>query len=537
METAQQKEFSGPVRFFLDRWLAEVATPVGYAALLDAYGIQAPTPATLCAIGAKHRTRLMDQWRIFTPRYAPPSTLAGHLVFALKYEGLDLCILKRLFLTVGPEPIREMVLSAPMGNYARRLWYLYEWLLDERLDLPDVKNAAYVPVVNPELQYAVEAVLEPRQRVRANLPGTAAFCPLVFRTHLLEEHQSMGLKAKASGTIARLPEDTLTRAVAFLLLKDTKASYAIEGEQPPHVRIQRWGKAIAEAGHHAIDLDEILRLQKIAIGDQRLFPMGLRQEGGFIGDMDRDGRTPLPVHVSARHDDLPSLIEGLLSYGLGAGRSLDPVLAATILSFGFVYIHPLVDGNGRLHRYLLHHWLAHSGFVPKGLVFPLSATILDDLDSYRKALESYSTRLLPLVDWRPTERGNVEILNDTADFYRFFDATPHAEFLYSCVRRSIEEDLPQEVAYLRSHDQARAAIANIMEMPQRIADRLILFVRQNEGRLPKRRRKGEFAALTDQEVFSIERAIASAFDEAQPDDPTSSNDEIQGGTGRAMEDD
>ncbi len=512
MEHAQEKEFSGPVKHFLGRELAATATPAGYAALLDAYGIQAPTPVALCAIGEKHRRIHIDPWRFFSPSHEPPSTLAGHLVFALKYEGLDLCILKRLFQVVGPEPIREIVLSAPTGKYTRRLWYLYEWLLDERLDLPDAKLASYVHVVNPKQQYAGEDVLDARQRVRANLPGTAAFCPLVFRTRALKELQMKNLAAKAAEDMARLPRALRTRVAASLLLKDAKASYAIEGEQPPQHRIQRWGKAVAEAGQQEIDLDELLRLQKIAIGDQQLVPMGLRREGGYVGDTDWDGRTPLPVHIGARNDDLPGLVEGILAYCQGAGASMDPVLAAAVLSFGFIYIHPLADGNGRLHRYLMHHKLAQSRVIPKRLVLPLSATILDDMDSYRRTLESYSTRLLPLIDWRPTVRGNVEVLNDTADFYRFFDATPHVEFLCSCVQRSIEEDLPREIAYLRSLDLAREAIANIVEMPQHLANRLILLVRQNEGRLSKLRREDEFTALTDREVSSIERAIAFAFD-------------------------
>ena len=118
------------------------------------------------------------------------------------------------------------------------------------------------------------------------------------------------------------------------------------------------------------------------------------------------------------------------------------MIAAAVLAFGFVFVHPFEDGNGRIHRYLIHHVLAARGFNPPGVVFPVSATILDRIDEYRKVLESYSQRLLPLIKWKPTKDGNVEVLNDTADFYRYFDATPQAEFLYSCVRKTVEEDLP-----------------------------------------------------------------------------------------------
>jgi Fic family protein len=36
----------------------------------------------------------------------------------------------------------------------------------------------------------------------------------------------------------------------------------------------------------------------------------------------------------------------------------------------FVYIHPFDDGNGRLHRYLIHHVLSRTRFTPAGLVLP-----------------------------------------------------------------------------------------------------------------------------------------------------------------------
>ena len=111
--------------------------------------------------------------------------------------------------------------------------------------------------------------------------------------------------------------------------------------------------------------------------------LGLRQDGGFVGEHDRESRMPLPDHISARHEDLPSLIDGMVAFDGGAALSLDPVVAAAVLAFGFVYIHPFEDGNGRIHRYLIHHVLAQRGFNPAGVVFPVSAAILERIDDYR----------------------------------------------------------------------------------------------------------------------------------------------------------
>ena len=182
-----------------------------------------------------------------------------------------------------------------------------------------------------------------------------------------------------------------------------------------------------------------------------------------------------------------------------------------MLAFGFVYIHPFEDGNGRIHRYLMHHVLARRGFNPPGLHFPVSSAILDRITEYKGVLESYSSRLLPCVQWEATQKGNVKVLNDTGDFYRFFDATPHAEFLYECVRQTIEQDLPNETNFLRSFDAFRAGIENMIDMPERTLNNLFGFLRQNDGKLSKRAQENEFAELTADEITQIEELYRSSF--------------------------
>ncbi len=511
MESRERNGFSGPVTVFHERPLPEIGTPAGYAALIDRYALAVPLPRTLSAIGRHHRVTEREGWRLLTPRHAPVADLEGHLTFALKYEGLDLAVLNRLFRAVGADAVAELVRAKRTGSYARRIWFLYEWLTGTRLDLPDIDIGTYVRVVDIEQQWCVEGENSPRHRVRNNLPGTPAFCPLVFRTKALAEFSAMDLAHRAQAAVADVPRDLLSRTAAFLLLKDSKSSYAIEGERAPQDRIQRWGRAIGEAGRRPIDLDEFLRLQRIVVGDARFVTLGLRPEGGFVGEHDRDSRMPLPDHISARHEDLPALIDGMAAFDRGPALKLDPVIAAAVLAFGFVYIHPFVDGNGRIHRYLIHHVLAQRGFNPAGVVFPVSAAILERIEEYRSVLEDYSRRLLPLISWEPTPDGNVRVLNDTADYYRFFDATPHAEFLYACVRKTIEEDLPHETDFLRRYDQFRARIQNIVEMPDNTIDLLFRFLQQNGGRLSKRAREQQFERMTDSEVASAEEAFAASF--------------------------
>lgn len=96
------------------------------------------------------------------------------------------------------------------------------------------------------------------------------------------------------------------------------------------------------------------------------------------------------------------------------------------------------------------------------------------------------------------------MLNDTADFYRFFDATPHAEFLYARVRQTVEEDLPKETDFLRRYDRFRGRVTAMVDMPDRTIDLLFRFLQRNEGRLSGRARTREFRALTGAEAEAIE---------------------------------
>lgn len=509
-------QFSGVGTIFHDRRLPEAGAPAGYAALIDAYHLSAPIPRTLSAIGTKHRILERDGWRLYTPRHAPEASLEGHLTFALKYEGLDLAVLKRLFLAVAEGEIVELVKQKPTGLYTRRIWFLYEWLLGRELNLPPAEKVSYVDALDTDIQFGSAGQNSARHRVRNNLPGSPNFCPLVFKTPVLSEFIAQDWKERARAIVSQVPKDLLARTAAFLLLKDSRSSYMIEGEGPPQDRVQRWGRAIGEAGRAALDEQELLRLQRIVIGDERFVKLGFRKDGGFVGEHDRDTQRPIPDHISARQEDIALLMSGLIAFDKGAENDLDPVIAAALLAFGFVYIHPFEDGNGRIHRYLMHHVLARRGFNPEGVHFPVSSAILDRIAEYRGVLESYSARLLPCIQWAGTPSGNVKILNDTADFYRFFDATPHAEFLYACVRQTIEQDLPNEARFLQGFDTFRAGVERLVDMPERTLNNLFGFLRQNQGKLSNRAQANEFAALTREEVERIEQLYADSFGKAEP---------------------
>ncbi len=144
----------------------------GYAALIEAHALKVPLPDSLCIVGTRHKKYVDGRWNVFTPRHRPEDTLYGHLTFALKYEGIDLAVLNALFQVAEAADIESMARSEPTGIYSRKIWFLWEWLRDEQLDLEDATmgNSFQSLTVNYNMRgYRIHSK---RHRVRNNLPGT-----------------------------------------------------------------------------------------------------------------------------------------------------------------------------------------------------------------------------------------------------------------------------------------------------------------------------------------------------------------------------
>lgn len=487
----------------------------GFAALVHGLNLQAPVRAASCVSEGHVRgsQRQEQSWRIFDKRYWPGDGVTDHISFALRHENIDLLVLKRAFEAIDENVLVDFVTSAPTGVETRRAWFFYETLTGKKLALEDAGTVRAVDALDPKAYFTGQTRLSRRHRVRDNLLGAGGYLPVLRRTSKLEDFLTRNLAQKAAETIRRTGGHLVSRAASFLLLADSRASFEIEGERAPHNRLERWGRAVLQAGKNKLSIEELMRLHSVVIEDTRFTYAGLRYNGVFLGERDLNG-DPLPEFIGARPDQLQELLTGLIAANERMRQSiLDPVLQAAATAFGFVYIHPFDDGNGRVHRCLIHHVLAERKFTPPGMVFPVSSVMLDRIDDYRTALQDHSGPLMDYIEWQPTPDHNVVVLNDTADLYRYFDCTAAAEFLYECVARTVEHDLPREIDYLRRHDDAQRRIMDAVEMPDRLVQNLIMFIRQNDGKLPKKRREREFVALTNDEVSRIEKIYREAFSE------------------------
>lgn len=501
--------FSQKITTFHGRVTPEPGFLAGYAFLITEIEkntkTAVPLPDRLAIISEKHQRYNTEQWQVFTIRHQPNKNLTSHLAFALKYEGIDLYILKKFFQYTKGEPIISMMENEPTSQYSRRVWFLYEWLMRKTLEISDLKTGTYVEIVNPKLQFTASSINSTRHRIKNNLPGTPEFCPMIRKTGEIENFIAKNLSGSIEKRLDGRDKKLIRRTAAFLLLKDSKASFAIEGEYPPSLRARNWGKAIGQAGKKQLTIEELERLQHIVIGTKKLKDMGIRSQEGFIGEHDRETFSPLPDHISAKAKNVPSLMKGLLdTNNILQESGYDPVLTAATIAFGFIFIHPFSDGNGRIHRYMIHHILTRMGYTKRGMIFPVSATILSRIDEYQEILESYSSQRIDLIEWESTIDHNVKILNDTIDLYRYYDLSSQVEFLYECVEETIEKIIPDELDYLEKYDKMTQYINTHISLPNTMVDLLIKFLNQNNGILSKAKRQKEFDEFTDEEVSSIE---------------------------------
>jgi hypothetical protein len=492
------------------------AEPVGYRFLVEHFRLEVMAHYRWSYIGLgwdfkefKYEHNNVEL-HLFPKSYQIKKDPVSHLEFALKHEGMNLAIIKQAFSKIGSQPVTDYVQASPTGKYARKIWFLYEFLLDEKLPLENVGRGSYVTLLDQNLYYCGVSRKSPRHRVVDNLLGNSQFSPLVRKSIRLDQLKEKNLHHVATELAKKYDSEVLTRAIRYLFTKETIASWEIEREKPDKARIAKFVTLLQQDyADNELSKRFLVRLQK-EIVDYRFMLEDYRSFQNYVGEEPQLGKM-LIHYISPRPQDLPSLMEGYIKCAARMFSSdVDPVITAAVLSFGFVFMHPFWDGNGRLHRFLIHYTLSKLGFVPKGIVFPVSAVMLREYKEYDKVLEYFSRPLNELIhNYQLDERAEMTVIQETADHYRYIDFTPIAEFLYRCVEQTIHTDLEEELDFLSRYDTIKASIKNIIDMPDKEIDLFIRCVRQNNGTLSKSKRKSWFHMLSDAEIDHMEKVICS----------------------------
>jgi hypothetical protein len=507
---------------------------VGFKELETQHGIALVQPLRVESSIGTVRMRSESSDRVqnqYPPSYRPADDFAGQFEFGLKYEELNLEFFARLFGAVGPAPLEAWCQREPFGRYARRAGFFYEWLTGGRLNVPDLANGAYIDAIaSADYLTRTQPMRDRRWRVNNNLPGTPAYCPIVRRTAAVGEALHFDPAASLAELDREFGADVLMRTASWLTFKESRASFLIENEADKADRIRRFAHVIAEhCGKIADPLsgESLKALQASILGDRAL-RLGTRRSPVFVGlaTIQED----IVHYIGPFFGDVESMLGGLVEFEV-ATRGQEALLRAGALAFAFVYIHPMSDGNGRIHRFLINDTLQRDNAIPNGVVLPVSASIIGSLDlraGYDRTLEVFSRpfmrryhasyRFGEFITYEDGVRSNF-VFDDYQDAnaaWRYPDLTEHVLYTAKVVAHTIRTEMAEEARVLLKFQLAQERIKNVIEMPNADAARVTRSIKDSGWRISGKLRK-EYPVLEDERIgLRMIEAVQSAFEGREP---------------------
>lgn len=492
---------------------------VGYEFLLSKIPLRMPELDKPARIKPVTRVEEMADL-IAIPKAIAPATdsILPHLLFALKHESVKLAILHEALRLLPAQDIVDAIVDAPAGAYVRRAAYLWEKVHGVELDLPLAGPAGnYVDFFDSKV-YFTGQVWERSQKYRINFNGIGPyeFCPVVRRDDELEQEGESILRSLREWATAPENEPLVDRVMDWAYLSETRDSYAIENEVPSPEKEAAFLQAMAHLRDRApLTEGYLVGLQNAVISSPLRAERGLR---GTQNWLQRGGRGALAVrYVPPSPEHMLPLIDGLMRMA-NAEDDVPPLIKAALVSFGFVFVHPFMDGNGRLSRLLAHHCLHMKGALPdvKGspAILPLSVAMKQEERGYLAALESFSKPARALWDVQFIGDGDfVFDFRSTPMVYAHWSGAHAAAFVTRCARVALQQSLVDEAQYLQAYDLAYERIDKQFDLPNRTINLLIQWIHRNNNRMPERRKTAKEVAhvLSAEELSRIEAIVAQAF--------------------------
>lgn len=491
----------------------------GYSYLIEKLGIVSIPNwhrSTVSSTGT-HFSKIEDGFvdEMFRNQYWPGETIGDHLEFAIKYDGVNLTLLTQIFEKIPVEELVKYITSKPTGKYTRRIWFFYEFLLGKYLPIDDMNSGNYINALETNEYFTIQnGERSTRHRVVNNLLGPRSFCPIVRKTEKLLELDSAAIQNRCEEIVKGYPPQLIRRSLNYLYNKETKSSFEIEGVRSNASRTEKFIAALqlAEQDDY-LEKSRLIELQNMIV-DPRFADSDYRANQNYVGQTVAFQKE-LVHYICPKPEDLPNLMEGLLvAHNRMKTGGVSPIIHATVIAYGFVFLHPFGDGNGRIHRFLIHNVLSLRHMVPKGLMFPISAVMLKYPEDYDKSLESFSKPLLQVIDYKLDEMGRMSVLGESSSWYSYMDMTFQAEALTKFIQITIEEELIQELNFLTNYDTTKKAIQDIIDMPDRLIDLFIQLCLQGNGKLSSKKRLSHFDFLSDEELAAMEMAVKDSFMQA-----------------------
>lgn len=496
---------------------------VGYEFLRESLGLSAFAPPRPAYIGPVTRRQVTGD-RLAVPRNVAPDSdrPLAHVLFALKHEGTNLQILAEAMLRISAADMLAELNQAPNGSYIRLACFLWEEFNGEELSPIPPIGGTVQPLFDPKKYLTGPVVRNGRWRVAFNGIGSMKYCVTVERTEAIETSLRSQILGRTKEFIESLGAEMMDRALSWAYLHETDSSFAIEREAPSEDKARQFVELLKQA-HEPRELSEeyLVELQNVAITNPYDKAASFRFEQNWLSG---PGRGALSVtYIPPAPALATELMTELMSLASTAPRVIDPVVAASIISFGFVFIHPFMDGNGRLSRFLFHYTLCRSGMLDKGLLLPVSIAMKRHETDYLAALRAYSRPARSKWDVR-------WIGDDTFDFtfrgsdaiYRYWDATPCVEFGYQMAEEALEIELRQETKYLAAYDRITRAVNERYDVRSSDLSTLVRSCLENNNTVSNNRRR-TYSVRVPAGVFDLiesEARAAYAIDETHDEATT-----------------
>jgi Fic family protein len=490
-------------------------TDIGYAWIQSALGAPDFLGRRRARLAPVHRIERLDDGSILVPhKLALASNLLQHALFALKHEGVQLNLLLSALKRIAPAELVALVQGAPNSANARRLGHL--WEASHQRALPGLAEprvaAAYAPLFDPAQYFVGPPQRDPRWRIEYNGLGDLQFCPIVRKTPALMAFIEKDILGQARAFAASVGEAQLERALNWAYLSETEGSFAIEGEAPSADKAARFA-ALLRRAHEQRPLTEALLVewQNAAVTNP------LDQSERFRAEQNRlqrdtpgaPGVTYVPPAPALAHE----LMHGLMRLANRRVAGLDPLVHAAVVSFAFVLIHPFMDGNGRLSRFLIHHSLGQSGALPPQFLLPISVAMKKHEADYLRALTTFSkpARELCRVSWGGDEHYAYDWVPEADAWFRSMDLTEAVTFTMAMAEASLDTHMRQEVQFLALFDQVSRHINERHDLRGSDLANLIVTTFHNRGSLSNNRRKRYAGRVQAHVLDAIEQAVLHAM--------------------------
>ena len=319
----------------------------------------------------------------------------------------------------------------------------------------------------------------------------------------------------------------LDRALGWAYLDETRSTFDIERDPPSDDRARRFVQILHQA-HAGMPLTEeyLASLQCSIMRDLHFKEVSFRHEQNWLASPTRTAAT-IVSYVPPAPAQLPSLMDDFMAFANApaAGVGNQALMKAMLVSFGFVFNHPFLDGNGRISRFLVHHSLCRANVLQEGLILPISVAMNHHEGDYLCALKSVSGPLRNLWDLTVIDAENIRAkFNGSADPYRYWDATAPVEFGLRMAHYALDHSLMEEIAFLARFDKARKRVDSEIDIRGSDAATLMRMAYSNQGVLSKNRRK-QFEGKVSASAFDvIERAVQKEILRHTPDLDASADD-------------